>query len=110
MLIGQSRRGTADSSFLTRDLIRCPYHVACGGKEPLSNEEMWGYWSDLLALTYADLPEHIHYSSEDFKDPSKIRDSRILEYLEIGRKLVPQRYVELESQIEEFDWYIPPNI
>ncbi len=109
MLFGQlSSRATFatfDSSFLTRDLIRCPYHEVEHWRM-LSDMELWKYWKDLLALSLAQLPECILYRSEDFQrkeDPEKV----ILQKLEIGRKFVPQRYVELEPKIEQFEWYLP---
>lgn len=97
--------GNMDSSFLTRDLIRCPYHETQNGmtQESLSNQELWDYWKDLVALSIGRLPEYIHYGRNDFRQQKKKRKT-LKKHLELGRKFVPQRYVELEPQIEKFEW------
>ncbi len=99
---------TTDSAFLTRDLIRCPHREADAKYRPdlLSEEEMWAYWSDLAALSIADLPEYIHYSAAHRWGTSEC-DTFVRWHLDVGRELVPQRYVELEPKIETYDWLIP---
>ncbi|HLD80027.1 MAG TPA: hypothetical protein VJA18_05710 [Candidatus Nanoarchaeia archaeon] len=97
---------TADSSFLSRDLIRCPYHEAqYDREEKLSDTELWNYWKDLLALSVGRLPQYIYYSPEHLrgKDSSELVKNR----LRIGRRFVPSRYVELEPKIDRFEWYFP---
>ena len=98
---------TMDSPFLTRDLIRCPYHEAEGWKKPLSDAELWKYWQDLLALSLAGLPEHILYLSENFRGEDNYQSEIIVPTLKLGRTFVPQRYVELEPHIEKFEWHLP---
>lgn len=109
MLLGQlgisAPYATADSPFLTRDLIRCPYLAEeYGWMSPLlSDQEQWDYWKDLLALSLAGLPEHILYRPEHFRK-EKPFPSEQQAYLDCGRKLVPQRYIAQEPKIEVFDW------
>ncbi|MFH1637337.1 MAG: hypothetical protein ABIB71_02840 [Candidatus Woesearchaeota archaeon] len=94
-----------DSTFLSRDLIRCPHLHVSGStiEEPLSDEELWAFWSDLVALSLADLPEYRFYMPRDFRSsPNKFQST-----LELGRKLVPQRYIALEPKIEQFEWVLP---
>lgn len=109
MLLGQNGHALSegDSPFLTRDIIRCPYHEeSYGGRGGrLKENELWDYWKDLATLSIARLPEHIFYDAEHFREPSK-RSKIIKEHLAAGRKLIPQRYVELKPKIEEFEWAI----
>lgn len=114
LLFGQLGMGatfrTADSSFLTRDLIRCPYHVADywgWGEEVLSDHDLWNYWKNLLALSIGYLPEYIHYRPEHLRGKEPLT-KELKEHLELGRKFVPTRYVELEPKIDHFEWYFPP--
>ncbi len=103
---------TTDSAFLTRDLIRCSHHQAdaahhwTNNSDPLSNIETWAYWSDLAALSIAWLPEHILYSVDHFRDASK-RDAFVQWHLDAGKKLIPQRYIELAPRIEAHEWFVP---
>ncbi len=113
MLLGQlevnTPYATMDSPFLTRDLIRCPYHAVLDKyTKPLSDHELWEYWKDILALSLAGLPEHILYRPEHFRKEEPF-PSEQQAYLDIGRKLVPQRYVALEHKIETFSWCFPPS-
>ncbi|MBI2581588.1 hypothetical protein HYV87_00480 [Candidatus Woesearchaeota archaeon] len=98
---------TADSSFLTRDLIRCPYHEAqYDREEKLSDPELWNYWKDLLALSIGRLPQYVYYSPKHLRgeeDPTKLVKNR----LRIGRRFAPSRYLELEPKIDIFEWYSP---
>lgn len=102
---------TMDSPFLTRDLIRCPYHEVLNSgwqdDNPLSDSELWCYWKDLVALSLAQLPEYILYTTGHLRGKDNHRNDVIAPALELGRKFVPQRYVELEPQIEKFEWHIP---
>ena len=98
---------SGDSHFLTRDLGRCPYH-SNSHHEPLTAEESWEYWKDLVALAMSPLYSEILYLPRHFKGEEHHRDS-VQPCLELGRKLVPQRYVELEAKIEDFAWIIPSH-
>lgn len=98
-------RYSADSSFLTRDLVRCPYFEAKSYEKLMSPEQAWQYWSDLVAMSLAGLPEHNYYYPADFK--SGYVGPKLKLYLEVGRKLVPKRYIELEPGIERFNWVLP---
>ena len=89
-----------DSTFLTRDLIRCPYHES--NYSNLTDKELWQYWTDLVALSMIGLIPHTLYLAEDFKTKENF-DS----FLEVGKKLTPNRYVKLEPKIEKFDWLLP---
>jgi len=116
MLIGQQRRATysADSPFLSRDLIRCPYHSVLNdwgsavneekNNSKLSDKELWGYWGNLVALTFGGLPEFIHYKPSYFKNQKSIKNKDLLYHLQIGKRLVPKRYTQLEPEIEKFEW------
>ncbi|MEK6969125.1 MAG: hypothetical protein AABW48_01725 [Nanoarchaeota archaeon] len=94
-----------DSPFLTRDLIRCPYH-ACNDNYDydhwqLNDEELWDYWKDLVCLAFTDFPEHKLYSPKDFHGE---KDEITQHCLDLGRKLIPSRYLELQPKIEAFEW------
>lgn len=104
MLLGQnnSALSAGDSPFLTRDLIRCPYHEEHDGGI-LEENELWDYWKDLAALSIARLPECILYRVEDFRNPEK-RSDKIKNHLELGKKFLPQRYIELKPKMEKFEW------
>lgn len=110
LLWGQTRTGNIDSSFLTRDLIRCPYFEApkLSGENTISDAKLWDYWRDLAALSTSDLPEYRCYHADQFLS-GKVRPE-ISPYLRLGRRLVPQRYVEKEAQAEQFEWDIPPDV
>lgn len=111
LLLGQltmnAPYATGDSPFLTRDLIRCPYHEVHDDigmvTRQLSDHELWDYWKDLLALSLADFPEYDLYMSKQFRkeEPLSLEQQA---YLDFGRKLVPQRYIESEAKIETFEW------
>lgn len=90
-----------DSPFLTRDLIRCPYHVCSHWWGELKEEELWGYWKDLACLAATDYPTHKLYRPDDFHGK---RDAETQQCLDLGRKLVPARYLELQPKMEAFDW------
>lgn len=115
LLFGQLSMGatyaTMDSPFLTRDLIRCPYHEVLnrgwGEEAPLSDSELWEYWKALVALSLGGLPHYILYTVGHLRGNDMDRNDVIAPTLELGRKFVPQRYVELEPQIEKFEWHIP---
>lgn len=96
---GHSRGG--DSPFLTRDLIRCPYHVCSHWWGELKEEEFWDYWKDLACLAATDYPEYKLYSPENFHGK---RDAETQKCLELGQKLVPARYLELRPKMEAFEW------
>jgi hypothetical protein len=87
-----------DAPFLTRDLIRGPYHRVVNG-DPMTSEEFWRYWIDLVALSFANLPEH--------EIPRPEQTGSYGEHLALGRRLVPARYVEKEPRIEPFKWVLP---
>lgn len=113
MLMAQRRRilYSADSPFLSRDLIRCPYHFVSDPYHPikLSDKEIWKYGCDLIALTLGSLPPYIHYRPEHFKDASSIENENILDHLRVGKRLIPKRYTTLEAEMEKFEWYIPKD-
>lgn len=98
---------TADSPFLTRDLIRCPYH-AVGGNfvHDLSDMELWGYWKDLVALSMGRPSEYEFYRPEHFRGTEPL-GKELQNDLELGRKFVPARYRELEPRLEQFAWVFP---
>ncbi len=101
--LGHNRGG--DSPFLTRDLIRCPYH-ACNYDDwwdELKEEEMWDYWKDLACLAATDYPTHKLYRPENFHGK---KDEINQKCLELGRKLVPARYLELQPRMEPFEWIL----
>ncbi|MBW2965438.1 hypothetical protein KY363_08325 [Candidatus Woesearchaeota archaeon] len=98
-------RYSADSPFLTRDLIRCPYFEARSYEKLMSPEQAWHYWQDLVSMSIAGLPEYNYYYPADFK--SGHVDEKLKPYLELGRKLTPKRYTELEPMIERFNWVGP---
>lgn len=111
LLFSQSSTGTTfrtfDSSFLTRDMTRCPYHEAqYEPEEPLSDLEMWDYWKDLLALSMARLPQYIHYFPEHLRGQESLTQP-LKDHLKVGRRFVPRRYIELEPKIDPFEWYFP---
>lgn len=102
------RPNSWDTPFLTRDLGRCPY-LNNSYYKPLNEEDSWEYWKDLIALARSPLRERRLYLSKDFMSFKSFNEldtprEEILEYLELGRKLVPQRYIELEPKIEDFQW------
>ncbi len=88
--------GFGDTYFLTRDLIRAPYH-AVNDERKLTGEMMWNYWRTLVTLAHSDIPE--------YKYP-RIDDAPELygEYRAQGALFVPQRYLELKPVVETFDW------
>ncbi len=92
----------SDYPFLSRDLIRCPYHY----QDKIDEEDMWDYWSDILALLAAENSfnkiRSFKFRPEGFYDNSLL-DDKVKEQLYLGRKLIPRRYVELEPRIEPFD-------
>ncbi len=90
-----------DSPFLTRDLIRCPYHACSYRWGELKEEEFWDYWKDLACLAATDYPEYKLYSPENFHGK---RDAETQQCLELGQKLVPSRYLELPPKMEPLDW------
>ncbi len=105
-----------DSPFLTRDLIRCPYHwlLKHDASEPLlSLNEAWEYWKDLCALSLSKIRENVMYSPSNFKKrdtleySSDMQERDIFAHLQYGQKLIPQRYCELKAKIEPFEWVIP---
>jgi hypothetical protein len=117
-LFGQKTgRMSADSPFLSRDLIRCPYHEALHGNigDALNDPELWQYWTDLCALTLAGLPQYTHYSPAHLRGEKFIvpdirgRKRDYSPYLEYGRKLVPERYKSVGYKIENFEWVLPPK-
>ncbi len=114
MLFGQltteTTYATIDSPFLTRDLIRCPYHAeiqswsSSWNSVQSSDQELWGYWKDLLALSLVRIPEHFLYTPKHFRKEEPL-SSELQRFLDLGRKFVPARYVALEPGIEAFAWY-----
>lgn len=90
-----------DSPFLTRDLIRCPYHWW----NELKEEELWRYWKDLACLAFTDFPEYKLYFPDEFRG-QKEKDAETQQCLELGRKLVPSRYLELQPIMEQFEWVL----
>lgn len=99
---------TTDSSFLTRDLIRCPYYEANGQRwqESISDQELWNYWRDLVTLSVGDLPEYRLYLREDFQGKRKLQPE-VQRAFALGRRIVPRRYVALEPVVERFEWIFP---
>ena len=90
---------TGDSTFLTRDMIRCPYHEWGS----IDYKDSWRYWKDLLAFSLGQVEEYWFYHSENFYGKEKL-DEEHKKILEIGRKLTPKRYTSLIPEIEKFDW------
>lgn len=101
----QIRPNSWDTPFLTRDLGRGPYY-SNSYEKPLNEKESWEYWMNLIALAKSPLSERKLYLSRDFKRLSTPQEE-VLECLELGRKFVPQRYIQLEPKIEDFQWVVP---
>jgi hypothetical protein len=111
-------RYSVDSPFLSRDLIRCPYHEAYDGwgNPPLTDQELWQYWSDLVGLSLAGLPEAKLYFPKDLRNKHD-RDYHMIDIgdrhrplLRLGKQLVPQRYIEVQQRIEQFSWIFPESV
>lgn len=104
MLYAQlGRHHGGDSPFLTRDLVRCPYYVCTNYFHQLKEEEFWDYWKDLVSLAFTDFPEYKLYLPKDFHGE---RDALTQQCLDLGQKLVPARYLELQPKIEPFEWIL----
>ena len=107
MLFAQfnENRYSGDSPFLSRDLIRGPYVYYDQLLLDFSDQDIWDYWKDLVALSIADKAINPARSFH-CKPERKSQEEGIKKQLELGRKLTPQRYIELEPELESFNWII----
>lgn len=96
LLLAHTNTAFGDTLFLTRDLIRAPYHAVERERE-LTGEQMWGYWRTLVTLAHSKIPE---YTYPRIDDPPE----KYAAYLEEGARLVPRRYLERDPVLETFDW------
>ncbi|MBT3297924.1 hypothetical protein HN385_03305 [archaeon] len=105
-----------DTYFLTRDLIRCPYFYQRDKNLKglnLSNQKLWDYWKSLVTLSFGGAGNYVTYYADDFIEDKPIR-TRIKQddkqYFKEGKLFVPQRYLELEPEIEKFDWIMDESL
>ncbi len=99
------------NSFLSRNHLRVPFYEAKsqqtfseGLGTALTERELWKFWSDVLALEVSGDRQPYWRDSFHRSDKGLPLKRKLQESLELGRCLVPQRYICPEPKIEEFGW------